>query len=64
MEIPKDQILELIRQHGDSDKAGQAEQELPDKVDPEQHGDLLQKFGVDPGDVLSKLGGGGGIPGL
>jgi hypothetical protein len=64
MEIPKDQILDLIKQHGASDKVGEAEQQLPDQVDPEQHADLLQKFGIDPGDVLSKLGGGGGIPGL
>jgi hypothetical protein len=61
MQIPKDKILELIKQHGNAEQAGQAEQELPDQVDPEQHADLLKKFGVDPQDALSKLG---DIPGL
>jgi hypothetical protein len=62
MEIPKDQILELLRDRGDSDKADQAEQELPDQVDPAQHAGLLEKFGLSPQDLIGKLG--GGIPGL
>jgi hypothetical protein len=64
MEIPKDKILELIRERAGGEKADQAAGELPDKVDPEQHADLLQKFGIDPqellggglGDVAGKLG--------
>jgi hypothetical protein len=62
MEIPKDQILDLLREQGKDDKVGQAEQELPDQVDPEQHADLLSKLGIDPQDVIGKLG--GKIPGL
>ena len=62
MEIPKDKILELIREHGNADKAGEAEQQLPDQVDPERHAGLLQKFGIDPQDLIGKLG--GSIPGL
>jgi hypothetical protein len=62
VEIPKDKILDLIREHGKSDQVQQAEQELPDQVDPEQHSDLLEKFGLQPQDVLSKLG--ADIPGL
>jgi hypothetical protein len=62
MEIPKDQILELIKQRGKSDQAGQAEQELPDQVDPERDAGLLEKFGITPQDVMSKLG--GGLPGI
>jgi hypothetical protein len=62
MEIPKDKILDMLRDQGKDDQVGQAEQELPDQVDPEQHADLLQKFGLDPKDLLGKLG--GGIPGL
>jgi hypothetical protein len=56
MEIPKDKIIELIRQRAGADKAEQAGNELPDQVDPEKHGDLLSKFGIDPQDLL-----GGGI---
>ena len=56
MEIPKDKILALLRERGDDDKAAQAEQELPDTVDHEEHADLLQKHGIDPKDVLGKVG--------
>jgi len=62
MEIPKDKIIELIKQHGKADQAGQAEQELPDQVDPDRDSGLLAKFGLEPQDVLAKLG--GGLPGL
>ena len=57
MEIPKDQILSLLRDRGDHQKAEEAEQQLPDQVDPEQHSDLLQKLGIDPGELLGGLGG-------
>ncbi len=62
MEIPKDKILEMIKQHGKGDQVDQAKQELPDQVDPERDSGMLEKFGLKPQDVLSKLG--GGIPGL
>jgi hypothetical protein len=58
MEIPKEQILDLLRQQGDHDKAGQAEQELPDKVDTERDSGLLAKLGIEPQELLGKLGGG------
>jgi hypothetical protein len=58
MEIPKDQILEFLRSRGDNDKAQQADQELPDKVDTEQHRDILQRLGINPEDLLGNLPGG------
>jgi hypothetical protein len=64
MEIPKDKILELLRSRGDGDKADQAANELPDQVDTEKHADLLSKFGIDPKELLGKLGGGLNLPGL
>ena len=57
MKIDKDTVLNLLRARGDHDKAAQAEQELPDQVDDDQHGGLLNKFGVDPKDLMGKLGG-------
>jgi hypothetical protein len=63
MEIPKDQILQLLRSRGEDSKADQAQGELPDQVDPEKHADLLQKLGIDPQDLLGSLGGAGGIAG-
>jgi hypothetical protein len=62
MQIPKDQILEMIRGRGDDEKAAQAERELPDQVDTERDKNLLEKFGIDPRELLGKLG--GDIPGL
>jgi hypothetical protein len=62
MEIPKDKILDMIKQHGKSEQVDQADKELPDQVDPERDSGLLETFGLKPGDVLSKLG--SGIPGL
>jgi hypothetical protein len=59
MNIDKDQILQLLRSQGDHDKAQQADQELPGQVDTEKDAGLLQKFGIDPMDLVKKLGGGG-----
>jgi hypothetical protein len=60
MQIPKDQIIQFLMSRGDNDKAQEANGQLPDQVDTDQHGDLLQKFGVNPQELLGKLGGGGG----
>jgi hypothetical protein len=62
MEIPKDKVLELLRQQGKSDQVDQARQELPDRVDPEGDSGLLGKFGIDHQDLLGRFG--GGTPGL
>lgn len=59
MEIPKDQILDLIRSKVSPEQADQANAELPDQVDPEQHAGILGKFGVNPQELLS-----GGLGGL
>jgi DNA-binding protein H-NS len=64
MQIDKSQILDLLRQQGKQDQATQAEAELPDQVDPEQHSDLLAKFGINPQELISKFAGGGGLGGL
>jgi hypothetical protein len=56
MQIDKQQILELLRSRGDQQQAAQAETELPDQVDTDQHGDLLSKFGINPAELLGGLG--------
>jgi hypothetical protein len=58
VEIPKEQILELLQEKGASDQATQADQELPDQVDTEQHADLLSRFGIGPEELISRFGGG------
>jgi hypothetical protein len=58
MQIPKEQILELLRSRGDQDKANQAEGELPEQVDTDQDAGLLEKLGINPSDLLGQFGGG------
>jgi hypothetical protein len=58
MQIDKAQILEFLRSRGDNDKAAQAETELPDQVDTDQHAGLLSQLGINPADLLGKLPGG------
>ena len=51
-----------MNSRGDEAKASEASRELPDKVDTDQHGDLLAKYGINPKELLDKLG--GGLPGF
>ena len=67
MQIDKAQILDLLRSQGDDQKAEQADRELPGQVDTDQHAGLLEQLGLNPMDLISKLGGGGlggGLGGL
>jgi len=64
VQIDKAQILELLKSQGKQDSAQQADAELPDQVDTDQHANLLSKYGINVQDLLGKLGGGGGIGGL
>jgi hypothetical protein len=64
MEIPKDKILEFLKQRGDDDKAEKAERELPDTVDTERDKGLLDRLGIDPQDLTGNLGGLGDKLGL
>ncbi len=61
MEIPKEQILELLRSQGDHDKAQQADQELPDQVDTERDAGLLSRLGIDVDELVGMAD---KIPGL
>jgi hypothetical protein len=58
MQIDKNTILELLRERGDNQSADQAAQELPDQVDTDQHADLLDRFGLDPSELLGRFTGG------
>ncbi|HEX7148582.1 MAG TPA: hypothetical protein VF512_13820 [Actinomycetota bacterium] len=62
MQLDKNMILDLLRERGQGDQASQAEQELPDQVDTDKDGGLLQKFGLDPQELIQKFMGGGGLP--
>jgi hypothetical protein len=60
MQIPKEKILELLRERGQHDQAAQADSELPNNVDPQKDAGLLSKYGIDPNALLGKLPGGVG----
>ena len=62
MQLDKNMILDLLRERGQQDQASQAEQELPDQVDTDKDGGLLQKFGLDPQELIQKFMSGGGLP--
>ncbi len=56
MQIDKQQIIDILKNRGDHDKADQAQSDLPDQVDTDQHSEKLSKLGVDPQDLLGGAG--------
>ena len=66
MNIDKDTILNLLRGNGQDSEADQAQQELPDQVDTDQDSGLLEKFGINPADLIATFTGGqsGGVGGM
>ena len=64
MQIDKQTVLVLLREGGQQDHEQQAEHELPDQVDTDRDAGLLERFGVNPSDLMSKFTGGRDIPGL
>jgi hypothetical protein len=60
MQIDKEQVLSMLRSQGEHEKAGQADQELPEQVDTDQHAGMLEKYGINVQDLLK---GGGGLLG-
>ena len=60
MQLDKAQIIDMLRQQGNDQ---QADQELPDQVDTDQHASLLERFGLNPQELISRFTG-GGLPGI
>jgi hypothetical protein len=54
MQIDKSFVLEHLRETGQSEKVQHALDELPEKIDHEQHAQLLEKVGIDPGQLAEK----------
>lgn len=61
MQIDKQQILSVLHGLGDQPKVDQAQAELPDQVDTDQHAGILDKLGINIADLLG--GGSGGAQG-
>ena len=61
MQIEKAQIIEMLKSRGDTDKAAEAQGELPETVDTDKDKGLLDKYGIDLGDITKKIPGLGGL---
>jgi hypothetical protein len=54
MKLDKQFVLDELKKEGESQKVQHALDELPEKIDHEQHAALLEKFGLDPGKLVEK----------
>ena len=55
MQLDKQEVIDLLRKEGKNEHVQKALQELPDKIDHEQHAQMLQqKFGIDPGKLAAR----------
>ena len=64
MQIDKETILNLLRERRQQDEAQQAQQELPEQVDTDRDAGLLEKYGINPEDLIGQVTGGSDLPGL
>lgn len=51
MQISRDLVVHVLRGRGEDDKATQAEDELPEHFDPDDHAEVLLSYGVDTQDL-------------
>jgi len=55
MQLDKQDVVDLLRKERKNEHVQTALQELPDKIDHEQHAQMLeQRFGIDPGKLADK----------
>jgi hypothetical protein len=55
MQLDKQDVVDLLRKECKNEHVQTALQELPDKIDHEQHAQMLeQRFGIDPGKLADK----------
>jgi hypothetical protein len=54
MNIDKQQVIDLLRKEGKNEHVQKAIDELPEKIDHEHHAEMLEKLGIDPGDLAAK----------
>jgi hypothetical protein len=53
MHIDKSLIISELEKQGKSEHVQKALAELPDKVDHEEHAQMLQRYGIDPGKLAA-----------
>jgi hypothetical protein len=57
MNIPKELVVSQVRARGDADATARAEQDLPEKIDPDRDAELLRGFDLDPAALVETFGG-------
>jgi hypothetical protein len=55
MQFDKQTVIDLITEQIGPEHTNRAAQQLPDQVDQEQHADVLQQFGVNPQDLVTRF---------
>lgn len=55
MQLAKRQIVELFMVRADVERAGQADEALPDPVDLQKNADALRALGLDPGLLATQI---------
>lgn len=61
MQIPREMVVERIRQRADAETAERAESELPEKIDPAADAEQLSGFGLDPAELERDMPGTPGV---
>jgi hypothetical protein len=65
MEFDKDTIVNFIKDDmGDKETGERAREELSDRLDTDEDAGLLERFGVNPSELMGKLGDLPGVSGL
>ena len=54
MQLDKQFVMDELKKAGQDQHVQRAIQELPEKIDHDQHAQLLEKFGLDPGKLAQK----------
>ena len=54
MQFDKQFVIDELEKQGKSDRVQHALDELPEKIDHNQHAALLEKLGLDPGRLAEK----------
>lgn len=54
MQIDRQMVIDELQKQGKSEHVQKALDQLPAKIDHEQHAALLMKFGIDPGQMAEK----------
>jgi hypothetical protein len=60
MHIDKAQVVDLLEARGDHDKADEARTQLPEQVDTDKDHGPLEKLGINPTELIGRIGGLGG----